>query len=562
MTGSNRRSRGLPFLHRNWTKATNHWIKMGNKSSAQAREAATVATAAAPKPLDSEEQFQRAAKRRRLDNNYDGFPLFEDHGSCSRALRIEVLKIFHKDSTRYKNGIMNGLVALNVKDVAHVKARCKLTISGPQGGQQVVLHVDSQVCDLKVFKNPACSSPMVRFASLEPFRIPEDKIYVERDDDAVFGLAKNYSVFIELESAGDPNWPPLDLVPNINDEDAFFNRGLPARQWVMTASIADIFNSRNRKEIQLRVKKQPLQDLPTNFRIDVDVRWYTPISSQLVMRSQEKDVQPSITVFDPNEPIRAALVNGNANGINGVSAAVDANGINGIHIINGVNGADAMTGIETHPEPPLPVGVDKVSLELTNGVSPDASEEPAEGELTPSRARRTRQEVNYNVKQMWNTAIGKEPSRKRRRVIDEDNGQVEEHTITYILPPEQVQTQRFGCLICGAENDRFSQLRAHYMSHPQYEFNFELKPKGTVVTVTSSASDSTPLRPRIYQLGLPVKPLDLDRYVEGDYSWVNSRLGPDDGRDVLAKFPHVKAQQVGLLSDAVFFLVRVADQTF
>ena len=310
MTGSNRRSRGLPFLHRNWTKATNHWIKMGNKSSAQAREAATVATAAAPKPLDSEEQFQRAAKRRRLDNNYDGFPLFEDHGSCSRALRIEVLKIFHKDSTRYKNGIMNGLVALNVKDVAHVKARCKLTISGPQGGQQVVLHVDSQVCDLKVFKNPACSSPMVRFASLEPFRIPEDKIYVERDDDAVFGLAKNYSVFIELESAGDPNWPPLDLVPNINDEDAFFNRGLPARQWVMTASIADIFNSRNRKEIQLRVKKQPLQDLPTNFRIDVDVRWYTPISSQLVMRSQEKDVQPSITVFDPNEPIRAALVNG------------------------------------------------------------------------------------------------------------------------------------------------------------------------------------------------------------------------------------------------------------
>ncbi|KAK4455608.1 hypothetical protein QBC34DRAFT_71115 [Podospora aff. communis PSN243] len=521
MTGSTRQSRGLPFLHRNWTKATNHWIKMGNKSSSQFRE-----PTAGPKPLDNEEQFQRAAKRRRLDNNYDGFPLFEDHGSATRALRIEVLKIFHKDSTRYKNGIMNGLVAPNVKDVAHVKARCKLTISGPQGPHQV-LHVDSQVCDLKVFKNPASSSLMVRFASLDPFRIPEDKIYVERDDDAVFGLAKRYSVFIELESAGDPSWPPLDLVSTFNDDEAFYNRGLPPRQWVLTAAIGDIFNSRHRKEIPLCVRKAPglAQDSVSNFRIDVDVRWFTPISSQLVMRTQEKDVQPSITVFDPHEATRPV--------VNGIT-----NGINGTH---GPNGADVMTGIEHHPERPVTAGVDRPVVELTNGVSPEASEEPAEGELTPSRSRRTRQEVNYNVRQMWNTAVGKEP-RKRRRT-DEENCQVDEHTITYILPPEQVQTERLGCLICGAENDRFSQLRAHYMSHAQYEFSFDMKPKGTMVTVTSSASDSTPLRPRIYQLGLPVKPLDLDRYVEGDYSWVNSRLGPDDGRDVLAKFPHVKAMQ-------------------
>ncbi|KAK0651368.1 hypothetical protein B0T16DRAFT_77784 [Cercophora newfieldiana] len=538
MTGSNRRIRGLPFLHRNWTKATNHWFKMGNKSSSEVSEP----TAVPHKAPDSEEQqqqqqqqCQRAAKRRRLDNNYDGFPLFEDHGSSTRALRIEVLKISHKNSTRYKNGIMNGLVAPNVKDIAHVKARCKLTIYGPQGGQQVVLHVDSQRCDLKIYKNPASSSLMVRFASLEPFRIPEDKIYVERDDDAVFGLANCYSVFIELESAGDPNWPPLDLVPSMNDEDAFYNRGLPPRQWVMTATIADIFNSRNRKEIPLKVKKQPHQETLTDFRIDVDVRWYTPVSSQLVMRSQEKDVQPSITVFDPNEPIRAA-VNGTANGINGTAT----NGINGAF---NPNGADiVMTGMESQPEPPSTVQVDKLSDKLTNGVSPEASEELADGELTPSRSRRARQGVNYNVRQMMNTAMGKEP-KKRRRVMDEESGEVDDHTITYRLPPETVQTERFGCLICGAENDRLSQLRAHYMSHPQYEFNFELRSKSTTVTVTSSGGYSTPLRPRIYQLGLPVKPLDLDRYVEGDHSWVSSRLGPDDGRDIQAKFPHVRTQQ-------------------
>ncbi|KAK0626161.1 hypothetical protein B0T14DRAFT_94984 [Immersiella caudata] len=559
MTGSTRQSRGLPFLHRNWTKATNHWIKMGNKSSTQSCE-----PTAGPKPLDNEEQFQRAAKKRRLNNDYDGFPLFEDHGSATRALRIEALRICHKDSTRTRGAIMNGVVAPNVKDVANVKARCKLTISGPQGPHQL-LHVDSQVCDLKIFKNPASSSLMVRFTSLEPFHIPENKIYVERDDDAVFGLAKKYSVFIELESAGDPTWPPLDLVPTVNDEEAFYHRGLPPRQWVLTAAIGDIFNSRHRKEIPLGVRKAPGlgQDSPSNFRIEIDVRWFTPISSQLVMRTHEKDVQPSITVFDPDEPVRplvngnANVINGNANVINGNANVINgnangiingnANGINGnvnaiINGTQGVNGADVMTGIDHHPERPVTAGADKPPIELVNGVSPEASEEAVGGELTPSRSRRARQEVNYNVRRMWNDAIGKEP-RKRRRV-DEENCPVDEQTITYILPPETVQTERFGCLICGAENDRFSQLRAHYMSHSQYDFHFDMKPsKGTIVTVTSSASDSTPLRPRIYQLGLPVKPLDLDRYVEGDYSWVNSRLGPDDGRDIFSKFPHAKAQK-------------------
>lgn len=489
MTTLNHRNRGLPFLHRNWLKATNHWnSKMGNKASSQSRDPSD-------KLADDEDHTQRAAKRRRVDNDYDGFPLFENYATAQRALRIEVLKISHKDSPRVKNGILNGVVAPHVRDVVQIKVRCKLTICGFKGGEPVVLHVDSQVCDIRIFKNPAGSAPMARFSSIRPFHIPEEKIFLERDDDSVFGLAKSYSVLVELESAGDANWPPADLVP-VSDEDTFYNRGLPSRQWVLTASIADVFSSRNRKSVRLRVKKQPLNDATTNFLMDMDVRWLTPISSRRRPREHTKDILPSISVFDPNEPA-VPLVNGNTK----LDATVNGEG-------------DVTLNVQT------------------NGSVADPAEELADGELTPGRSRRTRQDINYNVKQMWNNAVGKE-TRKRRKLGDEQ-GQVDEHTITYLLPPEQVQTDKFACLLCGAENDRLSQLRAHYLSHPQYDFHFECRPKaGYCVTVKPNAhSHGSPLRPRVYQLGLPVKPLDLDKYVNGDDSWVTSRLGPDNDREV------------------------------
>lgn len=526
MTALNKRHRGLPFLHRNWLKATNHWnSRMGNKASSQSRDSSA-------RLADPDDHSQRAAKRRRIDNEYDGFPLFENYGATQRALRIEVLKISHKDSPRVKNGILNGVVAPNIRDVVQIKARCKLTICGNKGGEQVVLHVDSQVCDVRVFKNPAGSSPMARFSSLRPFHVPEEKIFVERDDDAVFGLANSYSVLVELESAGDANWPPADLVP-ISDEDTFYNRALPSRHWVLTASIADIFSSRSRKSVRLRVKKQPRSDAATNFLVDMDVRWLTPISSQQRPTERTKDVLPSIMVFDPNEPT-AALVDG---------ILKRANLVNGVHGVNGNNGHGQ--DLQVNGETGATVNGH------TNGSLVDTAEELAEGELTPGRSRRARQDINYNVKQMWNNAVGKEP-RKRRKFGDEQS-QLDEHTVTYLLPPEQVQTDRFACLLCGAENERLSQLRAHYLSHPQYDFHLELRPKaGYCVTVKPNAnSHGSPLRPRVYQLGLPVKPLDLDKYVNGDDSWVTSRLGPDNGRELFQESHRAGTRTVGARSTSI-----------
>lgn len=512
MTALNPRNRGLPFLHRNWLKATNHWnSRMGNKASSQSRDTGDGFA-------DNDENARRPAKRRRVDSEYDGFPLFENHGTAQRALRIEVLKISHKDSPRVKNGILNGLVAPNVRDIVQIRARCKLTICGHKGGEQVVLHVDSQVCDIRVFKNPAGSAPMARFSSIRPFHIPEEKIFLERDDDSIFGLAKCYSVLVELESAGGPNWPPADLVPD-NDEDTFYNRSLPSRQWVLTASIPDIFNSRNRKSVRLRVKKQPRNDVATNFLMDMDVRWMTAISTQRTLKEHTKDVQASIMVFDPNEPA-APLANG---------------GVNGVDVVSGINGHRHELQLNGH-------GAKAVNGHM-NGVVADGLEELADGELTPGRARRTRQDINYNVKQMWNNAVGKE-TRKRRK--GDEHNQLDENAITYLLPAEQVQTDRFSCLLCGAENERLSQLRAHYLSHPQYDFHFEFRPKaGYCVAVKRSASSyGSPLRPRVYQLGLPVKPLDLDKYVNGDDSWVTSRLGPDNGRELFQESAPTGARTV------------------
>ncbi|KAK0740674.1 hypothetical protein B0T18DRAFT_440247 [Schizothecium vesticola] len=505
MKVSRRPRRNLPFLHRNWMTSTNYWFKMGNSPS-------TLSTKGADKPFGAAATSQRAAKRRRIANDYDGFPLYEDHKNTTRALRIEILKIFHKDAPRLKNGILNGIVPPNVRDITHVKARCKLSIRGLQGGQLILLHVDSQVCDLKIFKNPAGSMPMARVASIKPFHIPEDKIYLQRDDDAIFGLADSYQVRIELESAGDANWPPRMLVPISIAEEENLHGCLPARQWGLSATINDIYSSRNRKSIRLRVDKKPNQDALTNFVMDVDVRWLTPISSQLAKMDYEKDVLECITAIDPDDPQPLTET-----------------------VVNGIN------GVGIHHEPPLHGDIKLVNGQVP-GVATEPTEELGEEELTPGRARRTRPEINYNVKQLWSKAVGKEP-RKRRRASDETE-QVDEHIITYILPPEQVQAEQFGCLMCGAEHERFSQLRAHYACHPQWEFRFEMRPKGIFVTISAVAGGPAPIRPSIYQLGLPVTSLDLDRYVNGDFSWVTSRLGPDDGLDISTpKFPPVKTHQ-------------------
>ena len=517
MTASNRRGR-FPFLHRNYIKSTNHWhVKMGNKTSSLSPNSGD----RFPDPDDQlTHQQQNTHKRRRLKLNseVDGFPLFANYADTAAELRVDILKINHKDAPRLKNGILNGLVAPT--NVNSMRARCKITIFTPKGGQQLCMHVDSQLCDIKIYKNPAGSTPIARLSAIQSFKIPAEKIYLQGDDER-FGLANSYGLLVELESAGDSKWPPTELIP-MNDDDTFSNRILPSREWVLTATVPNIYDDRHCKTMRLKVRKHSNHETMTNFLLDVDARWITAISRDLTMK-QEKDILPEITVFDPDHPhppVQHVIIP--ANGVTGIANIDDAHAVNG------------------HVAGPLANGeVDTLAVQTNAG--PDAADDLAEGELTPSRSRRTRRmSLNYNVRQLWNTAVGKDKVKKRRR-SDEKPDQQDEHTVTYKLHPEQVRADKYQCIMCAAEHERMSQLRAHVLnSHPNYEFQFENKAaEGWVVGVRAAIANSEEeisLRASVYQLGLPTKPLDLDSFVDGDTSWVDSRLGPDNV-DMVQKKP-------------------------
>lgn len=519
MTARVHRARRFPFLHRNWIKSTNHWYaKMGNKTSSLAAPDSGDKFAVQPPPT------QPPSKRRKMNNassQYDGFPLFPGYAKTPHKLRLEILKINHKSAPRLKNGSL-----VSSRDVKSMRARCKITIFTYQDGKQITLYVDNQLCDVKVFKNPAGTSYTARIADIRPFEVPAEKIFLA--DDGFFGLAPSYGVLIELESAGDVKWPPSDLIP-FSDEDTFSNRILPPRQWALNAIIPDLF-SNHRKSIPLNVRKHADRDTRTDFIVDVDVRWLLPaISSQLTMK-EEKEILPEIHAIDPDEPNPPPYVNGITNGMNGAQAL---NGNSAGHAVNGdIEMSDAHT----------------------NGASDTVTDLAESKSTTPSRSQRARPQVNYNVKDIWAKSIGKETSRKRRRSDDDKQGQQDEHIITYKLHPEQFKLDHYQCFICGAEHHRMDQLRFHFDSnHSSYDFNVENKASaGWVVGIkpanrnNSNALTESSIRMSVYQLGLPTKPLDLGSLVDGDTSWVDSRLGPDNIEVAIPEMPKSKLPQVGI----------------
>lgn len=500
MTKSPARQRNLPFLHRNWLTAVNFL------------QSATVGS----KPDDAhsrstdghDDHYLRPAKRRRfasspdsgIGQDVDSLLLPYGPGEIKRAIRIEVLKITHQDVSHVRsNGVLNGTIPPAIKDVTSVNARCKLTITTPSHtiGESRTLYCDSQMCTIKTFQNPVGSSPMARVYLSQPFHVPEEKIYVERDDDTVFDLADSYTVKVDLESAGDRNWPPLNLVNTISDEDFFMARSA-SRHWVLGAEIPKIFD-RGRRSGLLRLRRGTEEDIRTGFILDIDVRGTTALPERHAWVGREKAPLSSVTIIDQNdEPL--PLSNGH---------------VNGQHI----------------------------SDHLANGISSlveDDIEEVAEGELTPSRSLRIRGNKNYNLKVLSAQAHGKEV-RKRARAADSKRAEAD--SILYHLPREatpfkEVLVDGLACCFCHASHRSLAQLRAHLDSHVKFRCDVNPGKTGGQIHVICTAIDSGPLlRPRIYQLGKPTKAFDLDKYVEGDDSWVKSRLGPhnDDGPVIAPK---------------------------
>ncbi|KAJ9149903.1 Polycomb protein suz12-B [Pleurostoma richardsiae] len=523
MTSINRPRSKLPYLQRNWISGINHHSQ-GQAMGATLSNLNNPSDKISSLTTSADDDYcSRPAKRRRLfegspdsglGQDIHAFSLPEEPGDLQRALRIEVLRIIHRDTSRVRfNTIFNGITATAVNKVTTIKARCKITISCQKAGETQVLHCDSQICTLKTYKNPVGPSHMARIYLPHPFTIPEDKILIERDDDDAFDLADTYTVSVELESAGYPNWPPTDLLGLTHDEDIFFKPSQAPRHWSLIAHLRDIFQRPvSRMTLGMRLKNGPRNESATDYLMEADVRWSTGFSETAVLRKPDKGVLPSITAIDPD-----------------AENIPRANGHLGDHQANGI---------------PTNADVDgDLDGELNSLI--DDVEEEAEGEITPSRSLRARGSKNYNLKLLSDKAQGKE--RRRRQKLEKTEKPIESHKVFYRLPAEHYSVTGYACCICHAMNQSLNQLRAHFFSHPQYRFLVDFKAARGVQISVSHCEDgpSSPLHSKIYQLGRPIGPLELDKYVEGDDSWVTSRYGPDN--DLPQKPAHLKVHQKPLV---------------
>ncbi|KAJ0125501.1 hypothetical protein J7T55_006850 [Diaporthe amygdali] len=511
MTKSVARTRSLPFLHRNWIIAINYLqsATVGFKSDDTHSKITN----------GHDDHYVRPAKRRRfaesspdsgIGQDIDSLLLPDEPGEIQRAIRIEVLKIAHKDLAHTRpTAVLNGNIPPAIKDAASIRARCKITITTPgrTPGETRTLYCDSQICTIKTFQNQAGLSQMARVYLPQPFHIPEEKIYVERDDDTVFDLADQYSISLELESAGDSNWPPLNLVNASSDEDVFLARSI-SRHWTLGADIPKIIDGGRRSGF-LRLCKGAGQGIQTDFVLDIDVRATTALPERPLWNSRER-VSPYVAALTDQQDEPLPLTNGHINGTY----------ING-NLMNG-----------------------------HSGLIEDDIEEDAEGELTPSRSLRIRGNKNYNLKDLSNRAQGRKSRNRLTKARSADADRILYHLPREAGPVKEVLVWGFACCFCHASHQSLAQLRAHLPSHSQYRFEVNLasgKTGGPVDVSCIPISGGPLLRPTIYQLGKPTKAFDLDKYVEGDDSWVKSRLGPhnDDGPVVPThKISQTRAGQV------------------
>lgn len=504
------RRRPLPYLHRNC---------LAGIQGAAAGLRTKVDDAAIKLTNGHDEHYQRRAKRRRfvqgspdsgIGHQVDGFVLHEDPVEPQRAMRIESLTIMHKDESRPKSNPPFGRgIPRTSKDITTTKACCRITITTQPGRTQVhvgdlrVLFCDSQICTISTLQKPPGIYRIARVHLPQPFLVPDEKIFVERDDDAVFDLADNYSLKVELESAGDINWPPLILKDLVN-EDGATSSYPDVRHWTLRCEFLNIFDPA-RLSGSLRVRKGSGASSRTDFVTKIDLTWATALPEKDWTKGWQNGALAADMLPEQHyEPM--PLTNGHANG-------------------QPVNGR-APNGHAQATE--------------------DEVEEEAEGELTPSRSLRTRGPTkNYNLKDLSAQAQGREP---RKRSKNADSKKPETDRVVYQLPREvgpikEVVVERFSCCICFAPHQSLIQLRAHLVGHSQY--GFEVNPNAgkpaCVLDISCVAENSGPfLRPKVYQLGKPTKAFDIEKYVEGDDSWVLSRLGPDndDGSALVTRKAH------------------------
>ncbi|KAI0406369.1 hypothetical protein F4802DRAFT_559074 [Xylaria palmicola] len=427
----------LPFIHRAWKTAVDHLpYGMGIKLS----------TANGDTPVDVD-QPSRPLKRRRVAEAspetaraVPGRLLSENPDDVEKTLRIEVLSITHMDNSNPRpTNLHYGNGSPEKKDIPVIKARCRVLVcewSKPDVCR--VLHCDSQICNFKVFRDSDDVCRTARIYLPTPFQIPSDTLVIERRDSSEFKLGDEYLIRIEIESAGDPKWPPMDLLPKQEGNETDFT---DSRHWILSSQIIHAFQKgRASGEVNIRKKKE---DLPLGLVMDMDLRWSTrhPAASSAQYRDS---APPPHIITNHTNGVLEPLTNGHMNG----------------RVDNSPNNDNG-----------------KGENEM-NGVVED--EEEHEEATTPSRSLRTREKQNYNLKLLSDKARGKERKEKKRRKLA--NLQRKGGGVTWFVPLiGEFTLETYHCIRCFSMHSSMHMLQRHLEDHT--DLMYEVDPARSYIRI-------------------------------------------------------------------------------
>jgi hypothetical protein len=505
--------RSTPFLQRNLARSVESLAAMGNTPSSNRPSTSR----------DSElDEEKRPAKRRRLEAS-NGPPKPKNHsladqlflahevGSVQRALRVQVLQIVDRDAARIRISDPLADISSSPRHVAETKARCKLTLSHVSAAGDTILHCHSQVCTLKTFDYQAIPYRNVRIWLPRPFHIPEDSIFINCGDDNRFRLGDAYKITVDLEAVGEGEWPPLDPASLMTSSS--FVHPPDLRRWVISGEINHIFG-KPRAMVPLRLKTPSSAPRYTKYLFDIDTRWSTGYEASAI-RPLEKDVEPSITVYG-DSPI-----------------SPDYTSLAPAHSPPDTMGSPSAARL-SFPDARSPLKNATANGVAVNGALNGDDDEEMDGDVTPNRSLRTRNSINYNLKDLSRKAQGKEAKNRKRKAFQE----VEEGHVIYDVPAQTVQLSAYRCVSCGIAHGSLIQLQMHLkLQHPEYDFMTQLSGKGAHIQV-AHRYDHHGQDDGHFHLSSPAKPFGLEQFLNGDSSWIKYRalLDPQgDGRVKKAK---------------------------
>ncbi|KAK2612837.1 hypothetical protein QQS21_001117 [Conoideocrella luteorostrata] len=475
MTAHSPCKRTAPFLHRNWLK--------GVKALQESSVMGSIISAPRHK-LPHGEGDGRPTKRRRIASpdprDIDHLVVSPHMSEPGLTLRIEVLKILHKDSKKVKS--YQGTAA--PRDVLTTKARCKVTIFDMSSPSPQVLHCQSQMCDLTTFKNPVGPHRIARVDLPRPFYVTQDSIMINRPDDGGFNLSDSYQLLIEFEAANAAHWPPLNSQDFGIPTESLYPPWGTAEHWIMSSKFDKVYG-RLKNPLSLSARYPSDQSsYQTNYLMDIDLKWTAGFKA---FQRLEKGSKHCITAADPD----CDMYNDTA-----VSSIED-----GITAVNDVNN------------------------HITTDESPVDLDDDFAGDNTPSRSLRAREKNKvYNLKVLSDQQLGRE----RKQPEPSLDGAVNEGRVQYLLPPDQpVSLDYYRCINCGAYHESMDQLQLHLeTSHPTYEYMLDTTSQGPVFRV-SALPETTVSPQKIHQLRRSMKPFNIQTILSGDQDWLTSRLGSE-----------------------------------